>query len=200
MICGSGSEAHAFAGIASSVKGTDVRVFSLNQDEVDYWFTAMHKNNLKVTFLRKGEEPTCNTSRPPMTTSNPVDAMQNIDIVVFVLPAFAHQILLNTLKPYFKPGTIIVGLPGAPGFEFQVQHVLGDVGQQCTIINFESSPWVCRISDSSVGCEVLGTKETLLGAIKVTVSYFKSYVMFVGQKLLQSVESLQCRDSNRWKT
>ena len=173
LICGSGSEAHAFAAVASAVKGTDVRVFSLNQDEVDYWFAATHKNELKVTFHRMGEEPTFITSRPPLVTSNPEDAMQNIDIVVFLLPAFAHQVLLYTLKPYFKPGTVIVGLPGAPGFEFQVQHVLGDVGQQCTIMNFESSPWDCCISDFSVGCEVLGTKETLLGALKVTSSYFK---------------------------
>ena len=173
MICGSGSEAHAFAGIASSLKGTDVRVFSSNQDEVDYWFAAMHKDDLRVTFHRKGEEPTCITYRPPLVTSNPEDAMQDIDIVVFVVPAFAHRVLLYTLKPYFKPGTVIVGLPGAPGFEFQVQHVLGDVGLQCTVMNFEASPWVCCISDFSVGCEVLGTKETLLGAIKVTVSCFK---------------------------
>ena len=159
--------------MASSVKGTDVRVFSLNQGEADYWFAATHKCDLKVTFHRKGEEPACITSRSPLATSNPEDAMQDIDIVVFVLPAFAHQVLLYTLKPYFKPGTIIVGLPGAPGFEFQVQHVLGDVGQQCTIMNFESSPWVCSISDLSFGCEVLATMETLLGAIKVTVSYFK---------------------------
>ena len=96
--------------------------------------------------------------------------MQNIDIVVFLLPAFAHQVLLYTLKPYFKPGTIIVGLPGAPGFEFQVQHVLGDVGQQCTIMNFESSPWVCRGSEFGVDCEVLATKEILLGTIKVSSS------------------------------
>ena len=170
LICGSGSEAHAFAAIASSMKGTDVRVFSLNQDEADYWFAATPKNDLKVTFHRKGEEPTCITSKAPLETSNPEDAMQDIDIVVFVLPAFAHQVLLYTLKPYFKPGTIIVGLPGAPGFEFHVQHVLGDVGQQCTIVNFGSSPWVSCISDFSVGCEVLGTKKTLLGAIKVTVS------------------------------
>jgi len=170
LICGSGSDAHAFAAIASSMKGTDVRVFSLTQDEADYWFAATQKNEIKVTFHRKGEEPTCITSKAPLETSNPEDAMQDIDIVVFVLPAFAHQGLLYTLKPYFKPETIIVGLPGAPGFEFHVQHVLGDVGQQCTIMNFESSPWVSGISDFSVGREVLGTKKTLLGAIKVTVS------------------------------
>ena len=104
--------------------------------------------------------------------------MRDVDIVVFMLPASAHEVFLHALKPYIKPGTIIVGLPGGPGFEFQVLHVLGDVGQQCTIMNFESSPWVCCIPDFSVGCEVLGTKETLLGAIKVSVSLLTTIILF----------------------
>ena len=125
---------------------------------------------LEVTFHWKGEESTSITSLPALVTNNPEDAMRDVNIVVFLLPASAHQVFLHVLKPHIKPGTIIVGLPGGPGFEFQVLHVLGDVGQQCTIMNFESSPWVCH-SDTEFGadCEVLGT---LLGAIKVIVSHF----------------------------
>ena len=41
LICGSGNGAHAFAGIASSLKGTDVRVLSLYQDEAERWSAAM---------------------------------------------------------------------------------------------------------------------------------------------------------------
>ena len=175
LICGSGSRAHAFAGIASSVKGADVRVLSLYQDEAERWSAAMQKNDLEVTLHRKGEEPTTIKSKPALVTKNPEDAMRDVDIVVFALPAFAHQVFLDTLKPYMKPGTIIVGLPGGPGFEFQVREVLGDVARQCTILNFESSPWVCRTTAFGLKCEVLGTMETLLGALKVTMSKFRLF-------------------------
>ena len=160
----------AFAGIASSVKGTDVRVLTSSSLLAKRWNAAMDTNNLKITFHQKGKEPTSITSKPGLATNDPKDAMKDVDIVVFVLPAFAHGGFLHAVKPYIQPGTIIVGLPGGPGFEFQVGDVLGDVARKCTIMNFESSPWVCRVTEFGVKCEVLGTKETLLGAIKVTIS------------------------------
>ena len=162
MICGLGNEARVFASIASSVKGTEVRVLP------DRW--NMLTNDFKVTFHRNGEEPTCITSRPPLVTYNPEDAIQDVDIVVFMLPATAHEDFLHALRPYIKPGVIIVGLQGKPGFEFQVREALGDVLQQCTIMNFESSPWLCRSTEFVVVCDVFGTKDTLLGAIKVSIS------------------------------
>ncbi|KAJ7384041.1 hypothetical protein OS493_024055 [Desmophyllum pertusum] len=167
LICGSGNGAHAFAGTASSLKGTDVRVLSFYQDEAERWSAAIQKDlkdDLEVTFYRKGKPESI--SKPALITTNLEDAIRDVNIVVFLLPAFAHQVFLDILKPYIKPGTIIVGLPGAPGFEFQVCHVLGDVGRQCTIMNFESSPWVYRTTEFGVKCEVIGTKETLFGAMK----------------------------------
>ena len=95
--------------------------------------------------------------------------MKDVDIVVFVLPDPAHEDFLHALRPYIKPGVIIVGLPGGPGFEFQVREALGDVMQQCTIMNFELSPWVCR-STEGFDCEVLATEEILLGTITVSSS------------------------------
>ncbi|XP_078351401.1 tauropine dehydrogenase-like isoform X2 [Oculina patagonica] len=167
LICGCGSEAHALAGIASSVQGTGVRVLTSSSLLAKRWNAAVDSNeDLEVIFHQKGKEPTSIMSKPVKATNDPEVAMQDADIVVFVLPAFAHEVLLDDLKPYMKPGTIIVGLPGGPGFEFQVHEVLGDVARQCTIVNFESSPWVSRITKFGVKCEVLGTKETLLGAMK----------------------------------
>lgn len=167
LICGSGNGAHAFAGIASSLKGTDVRVLSLYKDEAERWNAAIQKKDLQVTLHRKGKEPTLIVSRPSLVTKNTEEAVRDVDMVVFVLPAFAHQIFLDALKSHIKPGTILVGLPGEPGFEFQARNALGDAGRQCTIMNFESLPWACRTTEFGMKCEVLGTKETLLGAMKL---------------------------------
>lgn len=180
MICDLGNEARVFASIASTVKGTEVRVLP------DRWNVLT--NDFKVTFHRSGEEPTCITCRPPLVTNSPEDTMKDVDIVVFLLPGSAHRVFLHALKPYIKPGLIIVGLPGEPGFEFQVREVLGDVMQQCTILNFESSPWVCNSTESGVVCDVFGTKETLLGAIQVGVSLLRLFhTVFCGPYLAFSI-------------
>ena len=168
LICGCGSEAHVFAGIASSLQGTQIRMLTSSKLLTDRWNKAVDRDDLEVIFHRKGEEPTSITSKPGQATNDPEEAMQDVDIVAFLLPAFAHEVLLDSIKPHIKPGIILVGLPGGPGFEFQVREVLGDVARQCTILNFESSPWVCRTTAFGLKCEVLGTMETLLGAIKVT--------------------------------
>ena len=162
MICGWGTEARVFASIASSVKGTKVRVLP------DRW--NMPTNDFKITFHRNGEEPTCSICKPPQVAHNPEDAMKGVDIVVFMLPDSSHKDLLHALRPYIKPGVLIVGLPGGPGFEFQVREALGDVMQQCTVMNFESLPWVCRSTEFGVDCEVLATQEILLGTMKVSSS------------------------------
>ena len=158
MICGWSIEARVFASIASSVKGTKVRVLP------EGWNVL--RNDFRVTFHRNGEEPTFITCKPPQVAHSPEDAMKGVDIVVFVLPDPAHEDLLHALRPYIKPDVIIVGLPGGPGFEFQVREAMGDVMRQCAIMNFESSPWVCR-STEDFDCEVLATEEILSGTITV---------------------------------
>ena len=170
LICGSGNGAHAFAGIASSLKGTDVRVLSLYQDEAERWSAAMQKKDLEITLNQKGKDPTRIVSKPALVTKNPGDAVRDVDIVVFSLPAFEYRGYLEALLPHIKAGIIIVGLPGHPGFDFQARDLLKDSGRQCTIMNFESSPWECRITDFGVKCEVRDIKETLVGTMKVNRS------------------------------
>ena len=87
MICGWGTEARVFASIASSVKGTKVRVLP------DRW--NMPTNDFKITFHRNGEKPTCNTCKLPQVERNPEDAIKGVDIVVFMLPDSSHKDLLQ---------------------------------------------------------------------------------------------------------
>ena len=169
VICGSGNGAHAFAGIASSLKGTDVRVLTLSRERAARWNAALQKRNLEITLHRKGKEQTRIVSKPVLVTNNPSKAMENVDLLVLVQRAADHRGYLEVLKPYSTPGTIVVGLPGCPGFEFEARHVLSDIVELCTIMNFESLPWACRTTEFGLKCTVLGTKETLLGCLKVEI-------------------------------
>ena len=186
MICGSGKGAHAFAGIASSLKGAAVRVLSLYQDEAERWSAAMQKKDLEVTLHQNGKDPTRIVSKPALVTKNAKDAIQGIHVVVFVLPALEYRDYLEALKPHIKAGTIIVGLPGYPGFEYQARDLLGDTGRQCTIMNFELLPWMCSINEFGVKCEVHHTKETLVGTMKVKwfIKYTNELRSLTGRKAL----------------
>ena len=167
LICGSGNGAHAFAGIASSHPGTEVRVLSLYQDEADRWSKALETTDLEITCHRRDQEPCVIRSKPALITKNPEEAVRGVDVIAFVLPAFAHQVFLEELQPFIEPGVIIVGLPGASGLEFQVRGILGDKANMCTVMNFESLPWACRLEEFGKKCDVLGTKESMVGAMQV---------------------------------
>ena len=167
LICGSGNGAHAFAGIASSLKDTDVRVLNLYNDETERWSAATQQTQFDVTVHYNGKEAKHILSNPRLLTERPENTIRDVDIVILMLPRSAHQLYLEALRPHIKPGDIIVGLPGYPGFDREVRHILGDTGRQCTIMNFEAVPWLCRIIEFGVKCEILGTMEELLGTIKV---------------------------------
>ena len=167
LICGSGNGAHVLAGIASSLKGTDVRVLNLYNDEAEHWSAAIQQKEFDVTVHSIGEEPKHILSKPARLKEEPENTIRDVDIVVLMLPESAHQFYLEALRPHIKPGAIIVGLPGYPGFDREARHILGDTGRQCTIMNFESVPWLCHIIEFGVKCEVLGTMEVLLGTMKV---------------------------------
>ena len=168
VICGSGNGAHLFACIASSRKDTDVRVLTLHEDDAKRWETAMQQKKLEVAFLFQGEKTYGIVSKLEMVTKNPEDAMRDAEMVVFMMQPSYHQHYLEALATHIKPGTVIVGLSGYSEFESQVCHVLGEKAQQCTIMNFESSPWTCRTTETGVACEVVHTMETLQGNIMVT--------------------------------
>ena len=104
---------------------------------------------------------------PPQVTKDPAKAAPGVDIIIFTVPAFAHQGYLDALKPFVKPGMVIVGLPGQAGFEFAVRGSWGDLAKQCTLMSFESLPWAARIKEFGRCAEVLGTKGTLMGAVQM---------------------------------
>ena len=165
LICGNGSGAHAFAGIASSLPGTRVQILSIYKDKAERWNDAIRTSDLVVTRPGLGVKHSEIRSRPDYITDKPEEVVGNADLIVFILPAFALQNFLERIERFIVPGATIVGLPGAVGFEFEVERILGEKASQCTIMNFESLPWACRTTVHGKRCEVLGTKETLYGAM-----------------------------------
>ena len=165
LICGGGNGAHVMSGIAAAQPNTEARVITLFADEAERW-TANMTEGFSIV-VHSGSEQKTLTAKPSLVTKNPEEAMKGIEVILFAVPAFAHEQYLNALKPHVQPGTVLVGIPGQAGFEFAVRGIWGDVAKQCTIMSFESLPWACRITEFGKSAEVLGTKGTLVGAVQL---------------------------------
>ncbi|XP_074631080.1 tauropine dehydrogenase-like isoform X1 [Acropora palmata] len=160
LICGSDAGAHVLAGIASAKEGTTVRVLCLDDFIAQEWNSAIRARNIEVTFPST-ETPSCISSKPSLITESEQDALQDIDIVVLMLAPNDHPIYFRALRNYITPGTVIVGLPGSRRFMAQARQLVCATGPNCTLINFESLPWDCQITEFGTRCRVTRTKESL---------------------------------------
>ena len=161
-----------FSSIAVSQKDTDVRVLSLNEDDAKRWKTALQQKQLEVIFRCEEEETFRIVSKPALLAKKAEDVMGDAEMVVFMMKPSCLKYYLEALATHVKPGTIIVGFPGNSEFHFQVCHALGRKAQQCTTMNFESLPWMCRTTEFGFKCEVTRIIDTLPGKIKVGLVSF----------------------------
>ncbi|ELT92175.1 hypothetical protein CAPTEDRAFT_141167 [Capitella teleta] len=164
LICGGGNGAHVLAGLAPAQPDVEARVLTLFADEAERWTKAMEGKDFSVD-CHAGGKVTNVVGKPSIVTKDPAKAAPGVDIIVFTVPAFAHAGYLEALKPYVKPGLVLVGCPGQAGFEFAVRGIWGEAAKGVTIMSFESLPWACRFLEFGRKAEVLGTKGTLQGAV-----------------------------------
>jgi hypothetical protein len=183
LICGTGSSAHVLAAVLSRNDAVDVRIFTLNAGRAKEWNEVMARHRLAVTVRTEAEEPAVITARPFAVTSDPARAARGCDVIIVSLPAFLHLPYLTALEPYIEDGCMIVGLPGQTGFEFDVRKALSPRLSSCVVVNFESLPWICRVTEFAKSASILGTKAKLVGAVQGNLA-----VARIGDPL----ESLQC--------
>lgn len=161
LVCGGGNGAHCLSALAASRENLEVHVLTLFQDEADRWTKLMEDTNMKLSIVNNdGTESELN-SKPRIVTKDPVKALEGVEIIFLVVPAFAHAQYFSVITPHLRANTLIVGLPGQAGFEFQCRSILGDKAATCTIASFESLPWACRILEFGKHAQILGFKESL---------------------------------------
>jgi len=163
LICGTGSSAHALAGVISTKPNAEVRILTLGAEKAQRW-RKLHTTPLKVVVRQVNDAESTFRAAPFMITHEPKQAAYQCDFIILAAPAFQHWKYLTLLKPYVEDGCVIVGLPGQNGFEFELMKILGDRLDDCVIFNFESLPWVCRIIEFGRIVKICGTKDSLAGA------------------------------------
>lgn len=157
LVCGGGNGAHTLAATAATLQNVEVNVMTLFSDEAKRWSETLGDDKILVDVTysdgKKGEL----LGKPRLITNDPAEAMKEVDAVFFVVPAFAHQQYFDAISKYMNPNTIIVGMPGQAGFEFQALKCLSN----CAIISMESLPWACRTLEFGRKVQILGYKDVL---------------------------------------
>lgn len=161
LVCGGGNGAHCLAGLSASNPDVETRVLTLFADEAERWSKILQDNDLIVTMVNSDGSSREIKSKPTLVTKDPKEAASGADVIFLVVPAFAHEQYFREISPFVGDNTLIVGLPGQAGFEFQCLYMLGEKAKTCIVMSAESLPWACRILEFGRLVQILGFKETL---------------------------------------
>ncbi|KAK3091817.1 hypothetical protein FSP39_022878 [Pinctada imbricata] len=157
-VCGGDKDAQALAGLSALCNDIETRVLALQEEEASKWAPELnliiHERNGNTRDVK---------SKPRMVTSDPKEAVSGSDMVIIVVPAHAHGVYLEAVVPHLGKNTLIVGLPGRPGFEFQCSNLLG-VGVY-TVMSFETFPWESKVIEFGKKIEISHSKQFVTGAM-----------------------------------
>lgn len=154
-ICGGGNAAHTLAGILGSRDDCAVRVYAPFGDEAARWQAGIRQNG-GITVVTP---QTTFSGRPEVISSDPGEAVAGSRLVLLALPAFAHETILNQIRPHLSPGAWVGALPARGGFDLCVQDVFKGKPAGHVIFGFQTLPWACRIQEFGQRALILGVKQ-----------------------------------------
>ncbi|XP_052073705.1 opine dehydrogenase-like [Mytilus californianus] len=175
IICGGGNGAHCLSVFASQRKNIEVSVLTLHDGSAERWNSSLKEGCLTMSATQPDGSVKNIESSPSFVTNDAAAAMDQIQVVFIVAPAYRHELYIRTILPYIKPNMLVVGLPGHAGFELQCKYVLGNKSRICTIVGFDSLPWGCRVVDYGKHVRLFGKKDvvyaTMLTGIDFTLPF-----------------------------
>lgn len=158
LLCGGGNAIHCLTAYIGSQPNYNVSVFSTFPGEADEFRAAIPEEGIKCMNDLGPDK----YGKPVKVSDKAEEVVPGADMIIFALPSFAHQMYLEAIAPYVKPGVIIGAMPGEGGFDMCARHVLGtEFVDQSNIFALETLPWAVRIVEYGKSVEVLGTKKEI---------------------------------------
>jgi hypothetical protein len=154
-VCGGGNAAHTLAGLLSSQQDLSVQVYVPLFNEAELWQEGIEQNN----GLTINSPVNTIQGKPNGIHRDPGDAVAGSKLVIFALPAFAHEPILKQIADHIMPGAWIGALPARGGFDLCARDVLRNRLPEVSIFGFQTLPWACRIEEFGKRVKILGTKE-----------------------------------------
>ena len=159
-VCGGGNGAHALVGtILLRAPKNHIRLYLPLEDEKKR-FTRMLASRPSFQVQVAGEVHNIRIETGQIrVTQDPEEATRSA-IIIMIVPAFAHEAIFSQLAPYLKKENTIAVLPARSGLEYQVQDILGHIGQSGSVlVGFQTLPWACRIGEFGHSVIIYGTKK-----------------------------------------
>ena len=137
-ILGAGNGAHAIAGHLG-LKAVPVRLYNKFEEEI---VAIQKQGGVTVEGVVEGFGPV------ELVTSDPALVVGWADLIMVVVPAFAHRVMAETCAPHLHDGQIVVLNPGRTGGALEFANVLRDKGvrAQVRVAEAQSLVYACRLS------------------------------------------------------
>jgi hypothetical protein len=141
-ICGSGNAGHALAVVLSQNFDGTVNWLVGSEERAELLRLRMAAVGLQSTGVIEGRADQVRT-----ISSNPGEVIPDADLVLIVVPAFAHASVLSRIEPYVSETTAVGCLPTRGGFEFEASRLISDVDSRGrpTLFGLQTLPWSTRV-------------------------------------------------------
>ena len=103
LLCGGGNAIHVLSAYICAKDDTHVTILSLFPGEADRLRDAIPDEGIRCAH-DLGEDI---IGIPDSVIGKAEDVPKDLDIVIFALPSFTHEMYLKALKPYLKQGVTI---------------------------------------------------------------------------------------------
>ena len=156
-ICGGGNGAQTLVAIAEGNLGCAVDVYAPFVDEARRLRTGIAAHGgLEARGALQA------LGQPRSVSADPSEVVPGSQLVVLILPAFAHESTLSQIAPFLDERAWVGAIPARGGFDFSAVRILeehgrGDVG----LFGLQTLPWACRIKEYGQVVHVLGVKKTV---------------------------------------
>jgi hypothetical protein len=159
-ICGGGNGAQTLMPIAARNLGCPVDVYAPLGDEAERLRAGIETHGgLETNGAVRAR------ARPHRISSDPAEVIPGSEVVVLVLPAFAHEATLRQIAPYLERGAWVGAIPARGGFDYCAALVLQEEGREdVALFGLQTLPWACRIEEYGCQVHVLGVKKAVAAA------------------------------------
>jgi hypothetical protein len=156
-VCGGGNGAQVLAPVAAHNLGCPVDLFAPFGDEAERLRAGVEAHGgLEVRGAVRAR------ARPRRISADPAEVIPGSEVVVLVLPAFAHEATLRQIAPFLDERAWVGAIPARGGFDYCAAWVLAELGRpDVRLFGLQTLPWACRIERYGRLVHVLGVKEAV---------------------------------------
>jgi hypothetical protein len=156
-ICGGGNGAQTLLPIAARNLGCAVDIYAPFGDEAQRLATGIAAHGgLEATGAVQAQ------ARARVVSANPAQVIPGSELVVLVLPAFAHEATLRQIAPFLEKRAWTGAIPARGGFDYSAAWVLTELGRaDVRLFGLQTLPWACRVEQYGQVVHVLGVKDAV---------------------------------------